>query len=104
LEHRIGRRKKVCVPVELLQGDLKLGDFELVNIGLGGLFLKGSNACFHEGETFTIKIPADNQAGINGNHLKVMVVHQSVNGTGLMWAGCHTSFFSKLENVVNRAA
>ncbi len=104
MEHRIGRRKNIFAPVELWQGDLKRGDFELLNIGLGGLFLKGENTLFHEGETFIIKLPADNEIGINGNHLKVMVVHQSAKGAGLMWAGCHTAFISKLENILSQAA
>lgn len=104
MEHRIGKRKEVCAPVELWQGNLKRGDFELLNIGLGGLFLKGNNLLCHEGDTFTMKLPAENQVGIHDNHLKVMVVHQSPNGIGLMWAGCQTTFLAKLENVVNRAA
>jgi len=104
LEHRIGTRKTVFAPVELWQGNLKRGDFELLNIGLGGLFLRGESTLFREGETFTIKLATDNQTGIKGSHLKVMVVHQSVKGTGLMWACCHTSFISSLVNVLKRAA
>lgn len=104
MEHRIGKRKKLYGYVELWQGNIKRGDFELVNIGAGGLFLKGKLPELNEGEVLTIKSHFDNQADIDGYHLKVMVVHLSEEGVGLMWAGCHTSFFESLEIVLNRAA
>lgn len=104
MEHRIGRRKKINALVELWRGDLKLGEFELLNVGAGGLFLKGEMPIIHEGETFTIKSKTENRDGIVDDHLKVMAVHQSEQGVGLMWAGCDKSFYSKLERVLNHAA
>ncbi len=104
MEHRIGIRKKVNATVELWQVDFKRGDFELVNIGIGGLFLKGSDAGVHEGEIFTVKSTAGQQAEITFDSSLVMVVHRSKDGFGLMWAGCDSLFFSRLSNVLGQAA
>ncbi len=104
MEHRIGRRIKANVIVELWQGNFKRGDFELLNIGPGGLFLKGRVADIREGEVFTIKSAGDDRAGIIHDHLIAMVVHQSKSGLGLMWAGGDSLFFSRLSNVLNQAA
>ncbi len=104
MEHRIGRRIKVNAVVELWKDEVKQGDFELLNIGLGGLFITSRETDTHEGEVFTIKPAGDDQAGIINDHLIVMVVHQSKDGIGLMWAGCDSTFFSRLSNVLNQAA
>lgn len=104
MEHRIGRRKKVNVTVELWQGDFKQGDFKLLNIGPGGLYLKGREADIREGEIFAIKPVNDDLSGVIDDHLIVMVVHQSRDGLGLMWAGGDSLFFSRLSNLLNQAA
>lgn len=104
LEHRIGRRKKVNARVELWQGDLKCGEYKLSNIGAGGLFLSGQDMGVHEGEIYTIKSARDDRPVINHGDLIAMVVHQSTDGTGLMWAGCDRSLISRLSNVLTQAA
>ena len=104
MEHRIGRRKKVNARVELWQGDLKLGDFKILNFGAGGLLLSGKNTDVHEGEIYTIKLARDDQVAINHGDLIAMVVYQSADGIGLMWAGCNGSLISRLSNVLTQAA
>ena len=104
MEHRIGRRKKVDATVELWQGNFKRGNFDLLNIGPGGLFLTGGEADIQAGEIFTIKSADDDRDGIIFDHLTAMVIHRSKDGIGLMWAGCGSLFFSRLSNVLNQAA
>lgn len=104
MEHRIGRRKKVNASVQLWQGDVNRGEFKLSNISEGGLFLNGKDADVYEGEIYTIKSACDDQIRINHGDLTAMVVHQSAEGIGLMWAGCNRSFISRLSNVFARAA
>lgn len=104
MEHRLGKRKKTYGSVELWQGAIKRGNFELVNIGSGGLFLRCGQKELIKGEIFAIKSQLDNQAGINDYRLKAMVVHHSKDGVGLMWVGCRTTFFTSLQNILNQAA
>ena len=104
MEHRIGRRRSRSELIELWQGNLKRGDFELTNIGIGGLYLRYKKEAVDEGETFTIKFVANNQAAKSDYDLKVMVVHHSKYGAGLMWIGGHESFFSTLSSTLNRVA
>lgn len=104
MEHRIGRRINRSDSVELWQGKLKRGDFELVNIGIGGLYLQYKKEAIHEGETFNFKFAANNQAATDDPDLKVMVVHRSKHGAGLMWVGGNESFFSTLSHTLNRVA
>lgn len=104
MEHRIGRRKMLNAFVELWQGELKCGDFKLLNIGAGGLLLSGKDMDVHEGEIYTIKSARDDQVLINHGDLIAMVVHQSADGIGLMWAGCNGSLIPRLSNVLAQAA
>lgn len=103
MEHRNGRRAPIAIPVELLRGNKNYGSYMSNNIGHGGLLLD-CRGILKKGDVLTAKI-ANNSGPAHYRHqLKVMVVHTSEHGAGLMWADYNISFFNQLEIMLSAAA
>lgn len=119
MEHRNGSRVTVSLPVELLRHGQSCGRFKSSNIGHGGLLLNGRGT-LKKGDFLTAKI-ANNTINdhkkvnrIRNNkvrekpsdyfQLKVMVVHKSPSGVGLMWVDNNIPFFNRLRLMQSSAA
>jgi len=103
MEHRNGSRAAIAIPVELLRGNKSYGSHMSSNISHGGLLLSCCGA-LKKGDVLTVRI-ANNSGRSNFRHqLKVMVVHTSERGVGLMWADYNVPFFNQLEVMLSEAA
>lgn len=102
MEHRNEGRTSMVIPVELLQGSENYGIYLTSNISHGGLLLS-CHGILKKGDVLTAKI-ATSSGSTNHYQLKVMVVHTSERGVGLMWADYNVPFFNQLEVILSAAA
>ena len=104
MEHRNGRRIQRALPLELWRGNHLLKNCRSNDFGQGGLSLTGVSDILREGELLTIKVAAGSLNSARQFERKAMVVYQSQNRLGLMWADVDTDFFTVLTAVNNIAA
>lgn len=121
MEHRNGNRVAIKLPVELLCCGRSFGRFMSHNIGRGGLQVNCRGA-LKKGDFLTAKIAkkavsqrraktakgsqTETAKGFDGNYyqMKVIVIHCSVDGVGLMWVDGDIPFFHTLDRLFSTAA
>jgi len=103
MDHRNGSRAPIAIPVELVRGDTSFGCFMSSNISHGGLLVNCSRP-LKNADCLTVKIADDTSRSGYRHELKVMVVHNSESGVGLMWADYNVPFFNQLEIILSAAA
>ena len=103
MEHRNGRRIPIQLNVQLWSGDTHCGTYISSDIGYGGLRLKVSPDVIKEGDFLSAKIKTGQPNQEKEHDLKLMAVHQSERGLGLMWAGCDEPFFYALDTILTAA-
>lgn len=129
MEHRNGNRVAIKLPVELLRCGRSFGRFMSHNIGRGGLQVNCRGA-LKKGDFLTAKIAkkavsqrqaktakgsqiktakgsqTETAKGFDGNYyqMKVIVIHCSVDGVGLMWVDGDIPFFHTLDRLFSTAA
>ncbi len=104
MEHRSGLRLKKTLHVDLWKGSRKLGTYLSNNISFGGLFVENCGSVLEEGDFLVAKITVDAFAGPQQFEMKVMVVHNSEKGAGLMCADHHLAVNRALSNTMTIAA
>lgn len=107
MEHRRGSRKSAVIPVELFRDGKSCGRYYSTNIGHGGL-LVNCHGALKKGDVVFAKMPNIVSDTIDGSdylhNIKVMVVHESNRGVGLMWADYNIRFFNQLEVMLSKVA
>ena len=103
MEHRNGSRAPITIPVELLRGNKSYGSYMSSNISHGGLLLE-CRGFLKKGDVLTAKITNKSDRTYYHYQLKVMVVHTSEQGVGLMWADYNIPFFNQLDIMCSAAA
>jgi hypothetical protein len=98
MDHRNGTRISADVSVELWCGSRKHGEYQTDNIGLGGMFVKHCEDVVSKGDLLTAKINPFGTSTPEQHNLKVVVVHKSDCGAGLMWASYDADFFVGLKD------
>ena len=96
MEHRNGSRVSASLPVEILHDNKSYGCFMAHNLSHGGLFL---DCCgmFKKGDFLTVKITSNSDEPPSYYFVKVMVIHSSEQGLGLIWADYNLPFFNALD-------
>lgn len=103
MEHRNGNRMPINLDVELVSKDRAYGVFTSRNISHSGLFVNGRKA-LKKGDVLTAKFATGDSRSPQRHQLKVMVVHNSENGTGLMWTDHNIPFSNALDFMMSSVA
>ncbi len=104
MEHRSGLRLRLRLHVELWKGCRKLGSYLSNDIGFGGLFVEKCENVLEEGDFLLAKVTVDTVEGPQQFDMKVMVVHKSGNGAGLMRADSELAVNRALTNIMMKMA
>jgi len=95
MEHRKGSRKEICLGVFLHLGDKCLGRYETRNLSAGGLSLKGSVRELANNSLVYVSLEQRLETDPASSVFKALVIHQTFNRIGLMWAGVNPSNVDK---------
>jgi hypothetical protein len=85
MEHRIGRRRKLEIEVELMQFGKTFGRFMTRDVSLGGIGLRGDVARLQPNSVVTLCLLPDEADNDETMTMRAMVVHQQDGRIGLMW-------------------
>ncbi len=92
MEHRLGCRMTLSLPVEIWRGDKLVGSGVSMNLSHGGACIKGIDSGIRSGDFVSVKVLARNVYA-----LKAMVLHQSENEIGVMWASDEQGFHEEMD-------
>lgn len=98
MEHRIGTRSKLAVPVALRQGDKFLGWFRTRDIAPGGIAIQGGVGTLANNSMVNVALESANPNVIPLGNFKAVVVHQKHDCLGLMWVENHPEVVALLAN------
>ncbi len=94
MEHRLGCRMTLSIPVEIWRGDSVIGSGVSINLSHGGTCIEGIDVGIRPGDFVSVKVFAQNVY-----HLKAMVLHQSGSLVGLMWASDEQAFHDEIDAI-----
>ncbi len=94
MEHRLGCRMTLSLPVEIWRGDQLVGSGVSRNLSHGGACIQCIDSGIRSGDFVSIKVLARNVYT-----LKAMVLHQSRNEIGVMWASDEQSFHEEVDTM-----
>ncbi len=97
MEHRLGCRVALSLPVELWRGDRLVGTAVSRNLGHGGACIVGIDAGVSPGDFVTVKIRAQAEYSV-----KAMVLYQRSDEMGVMWASDEKALHDEID-VIRRA-
>ncbi len=99
MEHRIGSRTPLKLPIDLWRGKRNAGQFVSRNVSHGGIFIDHCSNNLQPGDFVYLKFCTCFRGQPHEYRMKALVVHQSASGAGLMWAGSNAIFHQELEKI-----
>lgn len=103
MEHRNGSRVPARLNVTVTSRDGESGWFQTLNLGHGGMAIRGTIAGVETNSLVTVGIDSLGDGMPVQLSLRALVVYQTGTATGLMWAS-DDSILNELKPRVERAA
>lgn len=102
MEHRMGTRLCLELPIEVWRGGELSGRFYSNDVSHGGIFVCGCHKALKSGDFVDVKLKTHFFNAPRVYLMKAIAVHHSNRGVGLMWASSDESFHEDLERVRKR--
>lgn len=101
MDHRLGQRVNVTLPVQLRFQDHTNNSGFTVNIGRGGMFVETATGASGQG-CVDVQISVDTPDGNENVLLSAFVVHRFGNGLGLMFCDFDASAWQPIVDLLHQ--
>ena len=101
VEHRFSLRKPVAVPVEIFHHKRYLGSFQTRNISHRGAFVDTGQIDLFCNDFVQMNFTMCDLHATGAFNLKALVLHQSKQGIGIMFADHSPVFFRVLQRMLD---